>query len=340
VRFADLEVPLTVIAANLRTRQLEFYSTGKTPTMEVAEAVRRSMSIPLAFEPQGGLIVDGGIYANFPAFTLTEEFDGLWPPESISHTRPKVGFALDDAAMAPNSWRLARAKFQPKGDPPAVDFLEVLEGILLAAVGLDQFNLRGFRMPDVEVMAPVKFLEVALETGAGRRNVQDVTRKLLATSMFATAPYFDVSIPLNGFHWLDFAVNLKKDDLDSIRQRGWRATVEELAAPSSGDEPLIGGEGRTRINPYGPRPGEGLSQDLEARVSALEADMQTLKDFRELVLLGAHRLSGGQVPLQRGDAHLLPLNGGGQGEVSPAGGDVTDPAELPPEPAMDPSLNG
>ena len=61
VNFSQLPIPLAVIGANIETGRMEVYSSGKTPNMEVAEAVRRSMSLPLIFQPRGTTVVDGGL---------------------------------------------------------------------------------------------------------------------------------------------------------------------------------------------------------------------------------------------------------------------------------------
>ena len=69
VRFSDLVKPFACTACDTDTQKLVIYSTYSTPDMEVAEAVRRSMSIPFFFEPRredGHEFVDGGVVDNFP----------------------------------------------------------------------------------------------------------------------------------------------------------------------------------------------------------------------------------------------------------------------------------
>jgi NTE family protein len=70
-----LKKPLTVIAADVIRQDIEIFSTERTPRMVVADAVRMSMSIPFFFRPVpfgGGLMVDGGVLSNFPAWVFGE----------------------------------------------------------------------------------------------------------------------------------------------------------------------------------------------------------------------------------------------------------------------------
>lgn len=65
-RFKDLYL----IGTNLSTRFAEVFSAEQTPSMSVAEAVRRSMSIPLFFaavrDRSNDVFVDGGVFDNYP----------------------------------------------------------------------------------------------------------------------------------------------------------------------------------------------------------------------------------------------------------------------------------
>ncbi|MBC7863815.1 MAG: patatin-like phospholipase family protein [Bacteroidia bacterium] len=76
--FADFKqkgcLELHVFATDLNTKTVKEFSTDKTPTVIVAEAVRASMSIPLFFEawqfpsnnPDNHIYVDGGMVFNYP----------------------------------------------------------------------------------------------------------------------------------------------------------------------------------------------------------------------------------------------------------------------------------
>ncbi|MEG1644872.1 MAG: patatin-like phospholipase family protein [Alistipes sp.] len=70
--FDSLMVPFRCLASDLNTRKPVVLAQGS-----LAEAVRASMSIPLAFKPirkDSMLLYDGGIYNNFPWQTLDETF--------------------------------------------------------------------------------------------------------------------------------------------------------------------------------------------------------------------------------------------------------------------------
>jgi len=102
VYFSDLKIPLAVIATNLETGRMEVYSSERTPTMEIAMAVRRSMSIPFVFQPVGGDFetVDGGLCSNFPVWLFSPAAEVYWPAVNRDNARPKIGFAVDEQASA------------------------------------------------------------------------------------------------------------------------------------------------------------------------------------------------------------------------------------------------
>lgn len=70
--FDKLFVPYRCVAANMNAREAVILKRGDLP-----EAVRASMSIPLAFQPlqrDSMLLYDGGVYNNFPWREMDEEF--------------------------------------------------------------------------------------------------------------------------------------------------------------------------------------------------------------------------------------------------------------------------
>lgn len=67
--FKDCPKELRIVATNLTERTLVVLDAESYPSLEVAEAIRMSMSIPLVFEPVHSgrnLMVDGGVLSNFP----------------------------------------------------------------------------------------------------------------------------------------------------------------------------------------------------------------------------------------------------------------------------------
>ena len=70
--FDKLFVPYRAIAANVNTKRKEVLASGS-----LGDAVRASMSIPVAYKPitiNGNVMYDGGIYDNFPVQPMEEEF--------------------------------------------------------------------------------------------------------------------------------------------------------------------------------------------------------------------------------------------------------------------------
>tara|TARA_Y100000310_G_C20631790_1_gene789042 strand:- start:659 stop:1594 length:936 start_codon:yes stop_codon:yes gene_type:complete len=64
VKFEDLEIPLQIVAADLKTGDKIIFNKG-----DVADAVRASISIPIIFEPKHDgrrLLVDGGVVDPLP----------------------------------------------------------------------------------------------------------------------------------------------------------------------------------------------------------------------------------------------------------------------------------
>ncbi len=133
VYFSDLKIPLAMIGTNLETGQMEIYNSVQHPTMEVAEAVRRSMSIPFVFQPRGSNFefVDGGLCSNFPVWLFSSTADRYWPAASRDSARPKIGFGLDQNENAPSQWNVQPARFKTTGTPGRIDDWEVAKPILI-----------------------------------------------------------------------------------------------------------------------------------------------------------------------------------------------------------------
>jgi len=67
--FKDCKIMLRVVASDVTARRVLIFDRESYPDMEVSQAIRMSMSIPLFFEPVRlgeHLIVDGGLLSNFP----------------------------------------------------------------------------------------------------------------------------------------------------------------------------------------------------------------------------------------------------------------------------------
>lgn len=74
--FADLTIPLTIIATDIVKQDIKVFNKTQSLDLAIADAVRMSMSIPGIFRPVpfgSGLIIDGGVISNFPAWAFESE---------------------------------------------------------------------------------------------------------------------------------------------------------------------------------------------------------------------------------------------------------------------------
>ncbi|SIT43635.1 putative exported phospholipase, patatin-like protein [Paraburkholderia piptadeniae] len=97
--FADLELDLKIIAADLLTEKEFQFSRETTPKVPIGMAARASASIPIVFPPvdvAGALLVDGGTADNVPVSDLTVD------------EVPRLGIYLvsDDAPLRPGRYGL------------------------------------------------------------------------------------------------------------------------------------------------------------------------------------------------------------------------------------------
>lgn len=91
VMFGDLNMPLHVVATDLKKRRHVIWSSSNTPEIRVAEAVRCSCTIPFFFQPVDKRYVDGGLVSNLPAFAFNIE-------SQVSANYERVlCFSLDDS---------------------------------------------------------------------------------------------------------------------------------------------------------------------------------------------------------------------------------------------------
>jgi predicted acylesterase/phospholipase RssA len=248
VLFSQLPIPFACIGANISTKRMEVYSSATTPNMEVAEAVRRSMSLPVIFQPRGNVIVDGGICSNLPAWLFSPSGDSCWPAASIDAARPKIAFTLDETALPPTSWGVGAGKFAV--GPNGIDLKAVLTPLILAKLKEQAIYVPNPTFKETEVRSDLdnlKVLEVAI--GSATMNQEDSVRRVILRGLFANSRFFSVNIPLSGFHGFDFAINGDQRDVESIAERGWFAARDALAANPFSGLPLIANP-NSQSNPY------------------------------------------------------------------------------------------
>lgn len=113
--FGDLRdltgVDLYVVAMDLGSRQPVVFSPDVTPSAPVVHAVVASSAIPVAFpavrmavDREVRRLVDGGVWANYPAFVFLDE-DFRAAHGLVGSDRPVVGFVVDDREPVPPGTR-------------------------------------------------------------------------------------------------------------------------------------------------------------------------------------------------------------------------------------------
>lgn len=128
--YAATGIGLFVVAMDLATRQPVVFSHELTPDMSVTDSVVASSAIPVAFPPSlveidGDIhrLVDGGAYANYPAFVFDDPSFRLHHQIRPVEQLPTIGFVLDqDQAGSPetSAWK-ARKTFPMTTDRGSVE---------------------------------------------------------------------------------------------------------------------------------------------------------------------------------------------------------------------------
>jgi len=221
VKFKDLSIPLVLIASDTKHKKMIVYSSKNTPTKSVADAVRESMSIPFVFEPMGrNEIVDGGLCSNYPYWVYAEGISSKYfDINDIDNNRVKIGFKLDEENVADTSWNVLPAKY--RSNPDTIEVLKELlryKGILSSSSILDI---------DIDFLEKFSFLTNVMETGSVNHLHKIFSKKIMEDTIF-----YEVNIPIKGYHWLDFLITHNNSHFRSIIQRGWYATIKTLADKS------------------------------------------------------------------------------------------------------------
>lgn len=246
VRFNDLPLELGVTSVNTshpdRAKRMQIRTKLTAGNMEVARAVRDSMSVPLFFRPRtysrGGNtfeIMDGGVICNFPFWLFTGGHKGYFRPSAADNARPKIGFILDKDLDAPSNWGCPEPKWHLPGSQE----------------GLSPHNVDALaENPELAFLSPERqFAEfVGIERALRVVDVFLASELTLTeqwrSSVKATHPYHETYIPLKGYHPLDFSVNKDVKTWRGMVDRGYEATVTTLL-----DAGLIADTARKK-NPY------------------------------------------------------------------------------------------
>ena len=239
VRFSHLPMDLVVLAADIANQRLVVYSKQLTPQMEVAAAVRQSMSLPLIFDfvRQGGIeLMDGGLLENYPFWVYTGSNRNAAGNLIVSDTaadqqRTKLGLTLASDEAAPASWNMPAP---PTDDPGIHDIAR--QKIGASALG-----------GELADSAEVRWLGRIGDIAKTFLKAGETTERHAVLGARASYPFHEVRIPVKGFSGLDFGINSDIAKFNAIAARGWQATMATIAA---GD--LVPAASRNSINPYAP----------------------------------------------------------------------------------------
>lgn len=91
INFSHIAMPLKIVATNVESQRIFLFSIDATPNESVAKAVTASASLPFFFAPikdDKGLLLDGGLLSNFPAWNFDKERRKTGP------LIPTLGFRL------------------------------------------------------------------------------------------------------------------------------------------------------------------------------------------------------------------------------------------------------
>jgi len=233
VKFQDLPIDLAVIAADTTDHKMVIYSQEFSADMEVAEAVRRSMSIPFIYEPRidnGHEIMDGGLCENYPFWIhLINQSDE-------DAARIKIGFDLikekEDSEGCPESiHRAANIAANTSGS--------FVESLLDPQVG----SLPGDNSVPLAELKLLHRIANVNETRNQKTGLHDAMIDYY--SNHSSFKFYPVEIPVRGrgFFWLDF--NIEKTTYNGLCCRGWETAIAMLK-----DRSLVAANDLVTANPY------------------------------------------------------------------------------------------
>jgi hypothetical protein len=167
VRFVDLPMEFASAACDVTSHLLEVYSTKTTPEMEVAEAVRRSMSIPFFFNPRrenSHEIMDGSIIDNSPVGFYLARDNGYFENTPEDMQRVKIGFRPGGAGFGPAvdvEKILARQMPGGRQIPNTVEVAFLKRAVNIAVASMQESPLLGAMLR--EFRNAVKYYEISGE---------------------------------------------------------------------------------------------------------------------------------------------------------------------------------
>jgi predicted acylesterase/phospholipase RssA len=200
VRFIDLPMEFACAACDVTSHSLEVYSPKTTPEMEVAEAVRRSMSIPFFFKPRQENqheIMDGSLIDNSLVGLYLARDNGYFENTAEDMQRAKMGF---------------RPRAAGPGRGLAVDAEKILEQHIPA----------GRQIPDtVEVACLKRAVNIAVASMQESPLLAAMLRELKDA-----ANYYEISGELEDHNPVDFDITPAK--FNRLCSKGWQGAMPQL----------------------------------------------------------------------------------------------------------------
>jgi hypothetical protein len=179
--------------------------------------------------------MDGGIVSNFPFWLFTGGHEGYFQPSADDNARTKIGFILDQDLDAPSDWGCPEPKWHKPGSTEGLS-----PNHLEALAENPEFSFLKWRGRIGEFRGIERVLKVVEVWLSAEMMLTNTWR----SSIKSTYPYFEVQIPLMGYHMFDFNVNKDMKTWRGMVDRGYQATSAALI-----DAGLITGKERKK-NPY------------------------------------------------------------------------------------------
>ncbi|EAR08254.1 hypothetical protein MED297_13927 [Reinekea sp. MED297] len=244
VYFKDLKYPLAVTALNIRDNILEIYSETSDDIYEdsgngtdnreitVAEAVRRSISVPVVFQARGNQnhIVDGGLASNFPTWLFTESARNYWPDTHQQKTKV-IGFTLNEQLRPPRG-NYNAPRFS---DAEATDVNVISLSLKTAVEDAYRTSAANTSVRRAALRAIEEFFEsdnpgklFEMIGMLSRADKENTLKPKINAALMNGFDFKEVEIPLAGYHWMDFNINSDQDALIGMWQRAERVTNDAL----------------------------------------------------------------------------------------------------------------
>lgn len=201
-----------VLATNITTGKLKIYSKIHSPTVEVAMAVRQSMSLPFIFDRvafENEEFWDGGLIDNWPVWEFIQN-------NNVDQAKvPKIGLFFTDGDATQKKFSEGTCTDNPSNNRNPK---------------IDSFNSMISEIPEFSIFRSiVKYGNFVM---GGSRNV---SARIMFEELKKNHPELvirDYEILLKGYNWLDAVLSLS--EFNGMACRGWNTIINHLQDPVEG----------------------------------------------------------------------------------------------------------